>query len=110
LNKKLAFEALENAKTSAKSAKEAAENARKYISRFYEIISKYSSTDVFFCDNNGATLFGKLALFKTLNDDKQVVITLSNPIEDTPKKPKWFVDLDRNECKALAYALLQEAR
>lgn len=115
MNTESALKALEEAKISAQSAQKAAATALESISRFYDVIGDDSWNDIRSAwqtrqdIEDGNTLFRKLAVMKTQDDDKKTVITLSNPIEATPKKPKWSVDLNLKECATLAHVLLKES-
>lgn len=116
MNTESALKALEEARISAQSAQKAAALALESISKFYSVIGDDSWNDIRSAwqtrqdIEDGNTLYRKVAVMKTIDDDNNTVITLSNPIESQkPKPPKWSVDLNLKECAALAHALLKES-
>lgn len=114
MNTESALKALEEARISAQSAQKAASLALESISKFYSVIGDDSWNDIRSAwqtrqdIEDGNTLYRKVAVMKTIDDDNNTVITLSNPIE-SHKPPKWSVDLNLKESAALAHALLKES-
>lgn len=116
VNTESALKALEEAKISALAAQKAAATALESISRFYDVIGDDSWNDVRTAwqtrqdIEDGNTLFRKLSLMKGRDEKKNIVVTLSSPIDSAnPSKPQWAVDLNPKECATLAHCLLKES-
>jgi hypothetical protein len=114
LNTESALKALEAAKTSALAAQKAASTALESIAKFWDVVGDDSWNDIRSAwqtqqdIEDGDTLFRKLSLITEMDDQKNIVVVLSSPI-DGISKPKWTVELNAKECATLAHCLLRES-